>query len=48
LLGPKFAEMEEKYDLQGNEEGFGEEGDSDTASSDEESFTDDSSSGEDY
>jgi hypothetical protein len=26
LLGPKFAEMEEKYDLQGNEEGFGEEG----------------------
>jgi hypothetical protein len=48
LLGPKFAEMEEKYDLQGNEEGFGEEGDSDTASSDEESFSDDSSSGEDY
>lgn len=26
LLGPKFAEIEEKYDLGENEEGFGEEG----------------------
>lgn len=27
LLGPKFAEMEEKYDLGADAEGFGEEGD---------------------
>jgi hypothetical protein len=27
LLGPKFAEMEEKYDLHEAKEGFGEEGD---------------------
>jgi hypothetical protein len=26
LLGPKFAEMEEKYDLQAGADGFGEEG----------------------
>lgn len=34
LLGPKFAEMEEKYDLKGDEEGFGEEGEEGTGSSD--------------
>lgn len=31
LLGPKFAEMEEKYDLKGDEEGFGEEGEEGTS-----------------
>jgi hypothetical protein len=34
LLGPKFAEMEEKYDLKGDEEGFGEEGEEEGGSSD--------------
>ena len=34
LLGPKFAEMEEKYDLKGDEEGFGEEGEEENGSSD--------------
>ncbi|MCU0403810.1 MAG: plasmid pRiA4b ORF-3 family protein [Chitinophagaceae bacterium] len=32
LLGPKFAEMEEKYDLQADAEGFGEEGGDDLVS----------------
>jgi hypothetical protein len=34
LLGPKFAELEEKYDLKGDEEGFGEEGEEDSSGSD--------------
>jgi hypothetical protein len=38
LLGPKFAEMEEKYDLQGDAEGFGEEGE--TTTSDDMGFGD--------
>lgn len=42
LLGPKFAEIEEKYDLADATEGFGEEGDADTeTATEEESFTDD-------
>jgi hypothetical protein len=48
LLGPKFAEMEEKYDLKGNEEGFGDEG---TDSSDEYGFegaTGTDTAGDDY
>ena len=32
MLGPKFAEMEEKYDLQAGAEGFGEEGGEDVDS----------------
>lgn len=51
LLGPKFAEMEEKYDLQGNEEGFGEEGEEGTSSSDEFGFgeaTGTDTAGDDY
>jgi hypothetical protein len=35
LLGPKFAEMEEKYDLGAGAEGFTEEGDTDGIGSDE-------------
>lgn len=35
LLGPKFAEMEEKYDLKGDEEGFGEEGEEEEKSQDD-------------
>ncbi len=34
LLGPKFAEMEEKYDLQADAEGFGEEGGEDSGGED--------------
>ena len=42
ILGPKFAEMEEKYDLQEQNEGFSEEGDTESASEEtEESYTDD-------
>ncbi len=41
LLGPKFAEMEEKYDLKGTEEGFGEEGEeSDDSGEDDLGFSD--------
>lgn len=36
LLGPKFAEMEEKYDLHESREGFGEEGEEGFASETEE------------
>jgi hypothetical protein len=35
LLGPKFAEMEEKYDLKGDEEGFGEEGEEEEKAQDD-------------
>ncbi|HSC52913.1 MAG TPA: hypothetical protein VLC98_04805 [Phnomibacter sp.] len=51
LLGPKFAEMEEKYDLQGNEDGFGEEGEGESNSSDDMGFGEsgsDDSHGEDF
>jgi hypothetical protein len=49
LLGPKFAEMEEKYDLQDATEGFGEEGEeseSDSGGSEEAAGTDDT--GDDF
>ncbi|TAD82288.1 MAG: hypothetical protein EAY75_16670 [Bacteroidetes bacterium] len=42
LLGPKFAEIEEKYDLNEAAEGFGEEGEDGEASEQEETFTEDS------
>ncbi|HMP92417.1 MAG TPA: hypothetical protein PKD90_06070 [Phnomibacter sp.] len=52
LLGPKYAEMEEKYDLQGNEDGFGSEGeDGDSAGDDDMGFgeaTQIDSGGDDY
>ena len=35
LLGPKFAEIEEKYDLKEATEGFGEEGDIDDSETDD-------------
>ena len=41
LLGPKFAEIEEKYDLKGNEEGFGEEGEDEGATDSDEGTHDD-------
>ena len=42
LLGDKFVDIEEKYDLSAGAEGFGREGDSDTDSEegDDEAFTD--------
>ncbi len=41
LLGDKFVDIEEKYDLSAGAEGFGREGDSDTESdSDEETYED--------
>lgn len=40
LLGPKFAEMEEKYDLQEGVDGFGEEGEEGTAAETEDESTD--------
>jgi hypothetical protein len=43
LLGEKFADIEEKYDLTEAGEGFGEEGEEDTESSDEESDEDEGS-----
>ncbi|MEO7310550.1 MAG: hypothetical protein ABIX01_09140 [Chitinophagaceae bacterium] len=39
LLGPKFAEVEEKYDLKEAAEGFGKEGDSDDGATDSDSDT---------
>jgi hypothetical protein len=40
LLGPKFADIEEKYDLNEATDGFGEEGeDNETSAQEEESFT---------
>jgi len=42
LLGDKFADIEEKYDLTEGAEGFGEEGeDVDATDADEEAETDD-------
>jgi hypothetical protein len=48
MLGPKFAEMEEKYDLQESKDGFGEEGEDDGVGeqSDDDSGTDDSAQDE--
>jgi hypothetical protein len=47
MLGPKFAEIEEKYDLQSGAEGFGEEGeDEGTASGFDDGGTDEG--GEDF
>ena len=46
ILGDRFVDVEEKYDLSGQEEGYGEEGESDTASGEEED-TDQSSPAED-
>jgi hypothetical protein len=34
ILGDRFVDVEEKYDLSGEEEGFGEEGDADTQAGD--------------
>lgn len=50
LLGPKFAEMEEKYDLQDAREGFGEEGEDGVATETEEedAVSDDAVGGDDY
>jgi hypothetical protein len=47
LLGEKFADIEEKYDLTEAGEGFGEEGEEDTESSDEESDEDEGSTDDD-
>jgi hypothetical protein len=47
LLGEKFADIEEKYDLTEAGEGFGEEGEEDTESSDEESDEDEGSADDD-
>jgi len=50
LLGDKFVDIEEKYDLTAGAEGFGHEGVSDTTSdsdSDDESFTEESAGHED-
>jgi len=44
LLGEKFADIEEKYDLSEADDGFGEEGEEDAEASDEEGEDDDSSS----
>jgi hypothetical protein len=41
LLGEKFADIEEKYDLNEGAEGFGEEGEEDAHASDEEGNTSD-------
>jgi hypothetical protein len=38
ILGDKFVDVEEKYDLSAGEEGFGEEGDGETESSDDEAI----------
>lgn len=38
LLGPKFAEIEEKYDLKEGTEGFGQEGDNEDTDSSEETM----------
>lgn len=46
LLGNKFVDIEEKYDLSAGAEGFGREGDSDNES-DEEAFEDESEGGHD-
>jgi hypothetical protein len=47
VLGEKFADIEEKYDLTEAGEGFGEEGEEDTESSDEESDEDEGSTDDD-
>lgn len=50
MLGPRFAEMEEKYDLHEAREGFGEEGDGDgglVTGSDDDSGSEDTA-GDDY
>jgi hypothetical protein len=54
LLGDKFVDIEEKYDLSAGAEGFGREGDSDddddSEDSEDETFTDEApaGSGEEY
>lgn len=48
MLGPKFAEMEEKYDLQEAQEGFGEEGEEGASSSDEYGTGAEDTGGEDF
>lgn len=50
LLGDKFVDIEEKYDLNQGAEGFGEEGDSDGESHDDGGFAEEGneSSGEDF
>jgi hypothetical protein len=48
LLGPKFAEMEEKYDLHEAKEGFGEEGEDGTASETEDDAVTEDVGGDDY
>jgi hypothetical protein len=47
LLGEKFADIEEKYDLTEAGEGFGEEGEEEAESSDEESDEDEGSADDD-
>lgn len=48
LLGPKFAEMEEKYDLHEAKEGFGEEGDNEVATDGEEEDSSEDSPVDDF
>ena len=47
LLGEKFADIEEKYDLSEADEGFGEEGEEDSTDSDDEEDSDDDSNDSD-
>jgi hypothetical protein len=48
LLGPKFAEMEEKYDLHEAKEGFGEEGEDGAATETEDDAIAEDVGGDDY
>ena len=48
LLGPKFAEMEEKYDLHEAKEGFGEEGEDGIANETEDDTVAEDVTGDDY
>jgi len=48
LLGPKFAEMEEKYDLHEAKEGFGEEGEDGMATETEDDAITEDAGGDDY